>query len=76
MFRMFKKAIWIVCEDITACPSVQKTHAEIAKYCEENGYSYNFTCDDEVIIEGVTHEICRGRSPFYRGCYVIKCREK
>ena len=76
MLKLFKKSFWIVCEDITACPSVPDTHVAIAKYCEENGHSYVFIGDDEVRIAGLTHEIIRIRSAFYRGRYVIKCREK
>ena len=76
MLKLFKKAFWIVCEDITACPSIPETHAAIAKHCEENGHSYHFTGDEEVEIQGIAHEIRRVRSAFYRGRYVIKCREK
>ena len=76
MFKLFKKAFWIVCEDITVCPSIPETHGAIAKHCEENGYSYRFMGDDAVEIEGIVHEIRRVRSAFYRGRYVIKCREK
>ena len=76
MLKLFKKAFWIVWEDITACPSISETHAAIAKHCESNGYSYHFIADNEIEIEGIVHEICRVRSAFYRGRYVIKCREK
>ena len=76
MLNIFKKAIWIVCEDITVCPSIQETHAEVTKYCEQNKHSYDFIGDNEVVIDGVVHEIHCVRSAFYRGRYVIKCREK
>ena len=76
MLKLFKKAFWIECEDITACPSISETHAAIAKHCEANGYSYNFVGDNEIVIEGIVHEIKRTRSAFFRGRYVIKCREK
>ena len=52
MLKLFKKAFWIVCEDITACPSISETHAAIAKHCESNGYSYHFIGDNEIEIEG------------------------
>ena len=76
MFKPFKKAFWILCEDITVCPSVTDTHSAIAKYCENNGYSYDFVGDREVVIGEIPHDIIRVRSAFYRGRYVIKCREK
>lgn len=76
VLKLFKKAFWIVWEDITACPSISETHAAIAKHCESNGYSYHFIGDNEIKIEGIVHEISCIRSAFYRGRYVIKCREK
>ena len=76
MFKMFKKSFWIVCEDITVSPSILNIHSEISNYCKNSGFSYDFIGDDEVVIEGVLHEICCARSAFYRGRYVIKCREK
>ncbi len=76
MFNLFKKAFWIVCEDITVCPSIPETHAAIAEYCETNGHSYDFIGDNEIIIDGIVHEIYCARSASYRGRYVIKCREK
>lgn len=76
MLKLLKKSFWLVCEDITACPSIPDTHSKIAKYCGDNGYSCDFTGDDEVVVEGIVHEIICTRSAFYRGRYVIKCREK
>ncbi len=76
MFKMFKKSIWIVWEDITASPSIFNIHSEIANYCKSSGFSCDFIGDNEVVIEGILHEICCVRSAFYRGRYVIKCREK
>ena len=48
----------------------------IAKYCEDNGFSYEFTADDEVVIDGIKHEIYRGYESGSRGNYGIKCKEK
>ena len=76
MLRIFRKSFWIPCEDFIACPSLADTHTAIAKFCDENGYSYDFTQDDEVVIGGIAHEIICVRSVFFRGRYVIKCREK
>ena len=76
MLKMFKKSIWILCEDITASPNIQKIRAEIAKYCASNQYAYDFISDNEVVIKGIVHEIRCVRSAFSRGRYVIKCREK
>lgn len=76
MLKMFKKAFWILCEDITVCPSVADMRLAVAKHCEDNGYSCDFTGDHEAVIGGVPHEIICVRSAFYRGRYVIKCREK
>ena len=50
MLKLFKKAFWILCEDITVCPSIANMHLAIAKYCENNGYAYHFTDDNEVVI--------------------------
>lgn len=76
MLKIFKKTIWIDYADSTVYPSIPTTHEAIAKYCEGNGYSCVFTGDEEVLIEGVAHEIYRGQSIFSRGNYIIKCREK
>ena len=76
MWKIFKKAIWIPCEDGTVYPTVSKAQFAIMKYCEENGHSYEFISDDEVIIDGITHEIFRGQEFGSRGNYGIKCREK
>lgn len=76
MLKLFKKAFWIICEDITACPNVVGIQAAIAKYCEANECSYDFVGDNKVVIEGVEHEVHCARSEFCRGRYVIKCREK
>ncbi|MDY4542399.1 MAG: DUF4318 domain-containing protein, partial [Candidatus Ventricola sp.] len=37
---------------------------------------YEFTADDEVVIDGIKHEIYRGYDSGSRGNYGIKCREK
>ena len=76
MLKLLKKALVIIWEDITACPSISETHAAIAKHCESNGYSCDFVGDNEVVIGGIVHEIICARSAFYQGRYVIKCREK
>ena len=39
MLKLFKKAFWIFCDDVTACPSIADTQAAIAKYCKDSGYS-------------------------------------
>ena len=76
MLKLLKKALWIECEDVIACPSTAQVHEAIAKYCEANGDSCDFTGDHEVVIAGIAHEIRCVRSAFFRGRYVIKCREK
>jgi len=76
MLKLFKKAFWVPYEDSITYPTVEKAHQAIAKYCEENGYSYAFTDADEVVINGVAHEIYRGYEVGSRGNYGIKCREK
>ena len=76
MLKIFKKTFWIDPSDSSVYPNLQQTRSEIVKYCEKNGYSYVFTNDDEVVIDGIPHEIWRGLSFFSRGNYVIKCREK
>ena len=47
----------------------------IAEYCAKNGHDYAFNEPEEVIIDGIPHEICRGYDHGTRG-YGIKCREK
>lgn len=76
MGKLFKKSFWIVCENIIACPSAQEMQEAIAKHCVSNGLSYAFTDNNEVVIDGITHETACVRSAFCRGRYVIKCREK
>ena len=76
MLKLFQKAFWVPYEDSTVYPTVEKAHQAIAKYCHENGHAYTFVDADEVVIDGVTHEIYRGLEPGSRGNYGIKCREK
>ena len=76
MLKIFKKSISIDFEDSVVYPSIPKTHEAIGKYCESNGYSYSFPADEEVVINGIAHEIIRVQSVFSRGNYLIKCREK
>ena len=76
MLKFLKKAFWVPYEDSTTCPTVEKAHQAIAEYCDENGHTYVFPSADEVIIDGVEHEIYRGLEPGSRGNYGIKCREK
>ena len=76
MFKFLKKAIWIPYEDCTTYPTVAKAHQAIAEFCDKNGYTYVFEGEDEVIIDGVAHEIYRGLESGGRGNYGIKCREK
>ena len=60
MLKLFKKSIWIPYEDSTVYPTVAKAQQAIIKYCEDNGFLYEFTADDEVVIDGIKHEIYRG----------------
>lgn len=76
MLKMFKKAFWVPYEDSATYPTVEKAHQAIAKYCEGNGYSYAFVGADEVVIDGVAHEIYRSLETGGRGNYGIKCKEK
>ena len=39
-------------------PTVAKAQQAIIKYCEDNGFLYEFTADDEVVIDGIKHERC------------------
>ena len=47
MLKLFKKSIWIPYEDSTVYPTVAKAQQAIIKYCEDNGFLYEFTADDE-----------------------------
>ena len=76
MLKLFKKSFCILCEEKFDCPSLDEIHNAIAKHCEENGYSCEFTGDAEVVIRGIQHEIICKRSVLSRGHFVIKCREK
>ena len=73
MLKLFKKSIWIPYEDSTVYPTVAKAQQAIIKYCEDNGFLYEFTADDEVVIDGIKHEIYRGYDSGSRGNYGIKC---
>lgn len=76
MLRMFKKAFWVPYDESTTYPTVSNAHQAISKYCEENGYSYSFNSDDEVVINDKLYEIYRGYENGSRGNYGIRCREK
>ena len=52
MFNMSKKAFWVPYNEGDIYPTVVKAHQAISKYCDENGDSYTFTGDDEVVING------------------------
>lgn len=73
---MFKKAFWVPYEDNATYPTLAKSKGVISKYCDENGYTYTFTGDDEVEIDGKKYEIYRGYESGSRGNYGIKCKEK
>ena len=47
MLKVFKKSIWIPYEDSTVYPTVAKAQQAIIKYCEDNGFLYEFTADKE-----------------------------
>lgn len=74
--KMFKKSFWVPYADSGVYPTVGTAKQAISGYCEENGYSFTFIGDDEVIIDGKTYEIYRGYENGSRGSYGIKCREK
>lgn len=76
MMNFLKKAFWVPYDDCTVYPTVGRAHRAIADYCGKNGQSCVFSGDDEVLIDGVAHEIYRGLEPGSRGNYGIKCREK
>lgn len=76
MLKLFRKAFWVPYEDCTVYPTVEKAHQAISEFCGKNGQACVFTGDDEVLIDGVTHEIIRGPESGSRGSYGIKCREK
>ena len=59
MFNMSKKAFWVPYNEGDIYPTVVKAHQAISKYCDENGDSYTFTGDDEVVINGKLYEIYR-----------------
>ena len=60
MLNMSKKAFWVPYNEGDIYPTVVKAHQAISKYCDENGDSYTFTGDDEVVINGKLYEIYRG----------------
>ena len=76
MLKIFKKTYLIPYEDSAVYPTVETAHHTIAKFCGENGFSYEFLDDNTVVINGKEHEIRRGLTFWSRGNYVIKCREK
>ena len=76
MLGMFKKSFWVPYDESDIYPSVAKAQQAISKYCEENGDSYSFLSDDEVVINDKLYEIYRGYENGSRGNYGIKCKEK
>ena len=75
MWNIFKKAFMVPYDDGLVYPSVEKAHQAISSYCKECGYSYSFTGDDEVEIDGKPYVIKRGYEIGNRG-YGIRCRRK
>ena len=59
MFNMSKKAFWVPYDEGNVYPTVVKAHQAISKYCDENGDSYSFKGDDEVVINDKLYEIYR-----------------
>lgn len=75
MLKIFRKSFYVPYDDGTSYPTTKKAQQAITKYCQENGFSCSFPGDDEVTINGITHDICRGYEHGCRG-YAIKLREK
>lgn len=74
--KIMKKSFWVPYADGEVYPAVGRAKQAISEYCEENGYSFTFTGDDEVVIDGKPYEIYCGYENGSRGNYGIKCREK
>ena len=74
MLKMFRKSFWVPREDGAIYPTAEKARQAIIEYCEKNGHTYAFTGEDEVTIDGIAHDICRGYDIGCRG-YGFKCRE-
>ena len=51
MLTMFKKAFWVPYKESDTYPTVAIARQAIAKYCGENGFTYEFTGEDEVTID-------------------------
>lgn len=75
MWKIFRNAFWVPYDDVFFYPTVKKAQQAVAQYCEKNGFSYEFSGDDSVVINGKEHEICRVYDWVGRG-YGVKCREK
>ena len=71
-----KKSFWVPYENSTVYPTREAAVDAIARYCGENNWQYEFTGEDEVVIDGKSYEIYRGHEPGSRGNYGIKCKEK
>lgn len=71
-----KCTFWVPYDESDIYHTVAKAHQAISKYCDENGDSYSFRGDDEVVINDKLYEIYRGYESGSRGNYGIKCREK
>ena len=76
MLKFLRKAFWVPYEECFTFPTVEKAHLAIVEYCAKNHHTCVFSGDDEVVIDGIAHDIIRGRAPGGRGSYGIKCREK
>ena len=76
MPKILKKSFWVPYAEGGVYPTVERAKQAISEYCEENGYLFSFTGDEEVVIEEKTYEIYRGYENGSRGNYGIKCKEK
>lgn len=64
MLKLFKKSIWIPYEDSTVYPTVAKAQQAIIKYCEDNGFLYEFTADDEGLCQVIVGNLPTSFFPY------------
>ena len=76
MFHFLKKSFWVPYEDGSVYPTVSIVWKTIPLYRKEQGYSFSFINDEEVIINNRTYKIYRGYECGSRGSYGIRCTKK
>ncbi len=76
MLKLFKNLFGFLMKIALFILLLQKHSRQLSNIVKITDFLYEFTADDEVVIDGIKHEIYRGYDSGSRGNYGIKCREK